>query len=198
MINNLNLEEIDALVLDFGGVVFLPKHIAVINFIKNTFSLEDKKDYDGNKIWDKCAVNNPFLKVEFWQEYATNIGLKKEIGNQLHNIFFESNLLFPETEELIKKAKKQGKKIYYLTNTKPKIFDSRNSSYILDYFDGGLTDLEAGVSKPDPKIYQILIQKFNLIPEKTLYLDDKLENIETGKKLGFKSILYSTCLNIST
>ena len=42
--------------------------------------------------------------------------------------------------------------------------------------------------KPDRAIYQLAISRFNLYPKETVFIDDKLENIKTAKKLNFKTI----------
>ena len=42
--------------------------------------------------------------------------------------------------------------------------------------------------KPDPAIFQIAIKTFKLIPKKTLFIDDKFDNINSAKKLGFKTL----------
>lgn len=38
--------------------------------------------------------------------------------------------------------------------------------------------------KPNPEIYEFVINQHELVPENTLFIDDKLENIEAAKKLG--------------
>ncbi|KAF2509176.1 HAD family phosphatase [Flavobacterium zhairuonense] len=45
---------------------------------------------------------------------------------------------------------------------------------------------EMRLRKPDPKIYQVLIDKHNLVPEKTLFVDDKTENTDSAETLGIK------------
>ncbi|RED23921.1 putative hydrolase of the HAD superfamily [Flavobacterium cutihirudinis] len=45
---------------------------------------------------------------------------------------------------------------------------------------------EMGLRKPDPKIYQVLLDKHNLIPENTLFIDDKTENTDSASTLGIK------------
>ena len=42
--------------------------------------------------------------------------------------------------------------------------------------------------KPDKEIYNLSISRFNLIPKETLFIDDKIENIKTAQRLGFKTI----------
>ncbi|WP_026727951.1 HAD family hydrolase [Flavobacterium denitrificans] len=45
---------------------------------------------------------------------------------------------------------------------------------------------EMGLRKPDPKIYQFLLDKHNLVPENTLFVDDKTENTDSASTLGIK------------
>jgi threonyl-tRNA synthetase len=195
--NKIYFDSLEAVVLDFGGVVFKQKHNAVIKLLKEKYSLVDKKDYDGGKIWDACREKNSFLDVDFWQNYAVFLGLDISIGSELEKIFFETNDTYPEIVELINTVKKQGKKIYYLTNTKQRIFDERKKTNIFKLFDGGLTDLEVGVSKPKFEIFEKLTGKYNLSPENTLFIDDKLENIESAQSLGFQTLLFNQHLNLN-
>ena len=37
-------------------------------------------------------------------------------------------------------------------------------------------------------IYKLAIKRFNLIPEETIFIDDKKENIDAANKLGFLTI----------
>lgn len=56
---------------------------------------------------------------------------------------------------------------------------------------GGIYSYVENISKPEPKIYQILIERYNLHPEETIFIDDKIKNIEEAEKLGIKGILYN-------
>ncbi len=55
-------------------------------------------------------------------------------------------------------------------------------------FQGQVVSGRVGASKPNPKIFSYLLQTFNARPEKTIFIDDKQENVEAAKKLGLKGI----------
>lgn len=40
------------------------------------------------------------------------------------------------------------------------------------------------VAKPDADIYRQMILSTGIQPEETLYLDDRVENVEAGRKMG--------------
>ena len=46
----------------------------------------------------------------------------------------------------------------------------------------------SGMRKPDTNFFKLVLQENNLIPKKTLFIDDLEENIETAKSLGIKTI----------
>ena len=57
-----------------------------------------------------------------------------------------------------------------------------------NYIDGGVYSYEVKVSKPKELIYKTLLQKYNLIPEETIFIDDSLKNIEIAQKNGINAI----------
>lgn len=61
---------------------------------------------------------------------------------------------------------------------------------IFRHFEAGTYSFEEGYMKPEPEIYQRAIARHGLTPQETLYIDDLPANIETGKRLGFRSHRY--------
>ena len=55
-------------------------------------------------------------------------------------------------------------------------------------FDGKIISGRDFLIKPDPAIYELAISRFNLIPEETLFIDDRLDNIEAAQNLNFQTI----------
>ena len=58
----------------------------------------------------------------------------------------------------------------------------------LKLFDGLLISGEDKLIKPDYAIYQLARDRFNLNPEETVFIDDKLENIQAAQEMNFKTI----------
>jgi 2-haloacid dehalogenase len=46
--------------------------------------------------------------------------------------------------------------------------------------------------KPFREIYELLIARFNIIPEKAIYIDDNLRNLVPVPELGFHTIHIQT------
>jgi HAD superfamily hydrolase (TIGR01509 family) len=56
-----------------------------------------------------------------------------------------------------------------------------------DFFHKAYYSNQMGHRKPDKEIYELLLQRENLNPHETFFVDDKIENIETAKRLGFQA-----------
>ena len=57
-----------------------------------------------------------------------------------------------------------------------------------DIFDLFINSAEEGVKKPDSKIFLLTCKKLEIRPKECLFMDDSLENIESAKSLGMKTI----------
>ena len=58
----------------------------------------------------------------------------------------------------------------------------------LNKFDGLIISGEYKIIKPNYQIYELAIKKFNLKPDKCVFVDDNLQNVKAAKDLGFKTI----------
>jgi len=78
---------------------------------------------------------------------------------------------------------------YVLSNWSAETFAGMEEDYpFLKKFDDLLISGAVNMVKPDNLIYELAISRFNLIPENTVFIDDKIENIRAAKKLNFKVI----------
>ena len=55
-------------------------------------------------------------------------------------------------------------------------------------FDKIFISAEMGVMKPNPKIYEMVLEALDLPAEETVFIDDFLHNIEAARKLGMHGI----------
>ncbi len=105
---------------------------------------------------------------------------------------------FPRSVELLKRLKGERYGIYGLTNWSAETIPLAYSKYdFFQLFDGIVVSDEEKVIKPDPKIYRILLERYKLTAENTLFIDDNPTNIETAEQLGFQTIVFDDIENIS-
>ncbi len=56
---------------------------------------------------------------------------------------------------------------------------------------------EEQIAKPDERIFKLLLEKYELNAEETLFIDDNKDNVETANGLGFKCIHLDHGVNLS-
>ena len=61
----------------------------------------------------------------------------------------------------------------------------------MKYFDMFFASYKLKVSKPDPKIFRIALNKTNTIPAESIYIDDLKKNVDAAKLLGINGIHYT-------
>lgn len=106
--------------------------------------------------------------------------------------FGESLRQYPGTKEWIRELQDKGLGVYILSNFGKHSFEQvrEDKMDFMDLVDGVLISYEVHQIKPDPAIYQSLLDRYGLKAEECVFLDDREENIRAAQKLGFSGILY--------
>lgn len=92
----------------------------------------------------------------------------------------------PGTAELLHEMGDRGVTLHGLTNMPSTVFAYLRETYReLQRFGVTVVSGDEGVIKPDPRIFEILIERASLAPARTLFIDDSRANIEAAEALGF-------------
>jgi len=92
--------------------------------------------------------------------------------------------------ELVKELKEKGYKIYLLSNAsirQRKYWDQVPGS---EYFDGTVISAEEKLVKPQPEIYKLICDRFNLVPSECVFIDDAINNCEGAFLCGINPIVF--------
>ena len=90
--------------------------------------------------------------------------------------------------EKVHALKEKGYKIYLLSNYNKDFFDVHTKGAdFLDDIDGKVVSYEIHQIKPEPAIYEYLLEKYELNPQECVFFDDRPENTEAAEKLGIQS-----------
>ena len=116
---------------------------------------------------------------------AQTIGFKGEL-----NEFMEAWVdIFSPNEpmsDVIQSLHSAGHRLILFSNiNEPHIHFLQDEHPIFKCFTGGIFSYRTGHIKPEPEIYQLAINEYELDPERTAYIDDLPANIKGGKKAGF-------------
>jgi 2-haloacid dehalogenase len=97
------------------------------------------------------------------------------------------------TVEILKQLKQAGYPLYGLSNWSAETFPYAREKYdFFDLLDGMVISGEVGHVKPDPEIFQILLDKIGRPTQECLLIDDSLTNIDQAKTMGFAVIHFQT------
>lgn len=123
---------------------------------------------------------------------AESIKRDPEIEREILNFFNSFTEVVKEYEhsaEFVDSLKKNGYKVYLLSNYSKKNFEMGKPYFkFVNYVDGGVISYQVKSIKPEPKIYQSLIDKYQINPEEAVFLDDLMANLEGAKPFGFHTI----------
>jgi len=90
------------------------------------------------------------------------------------------------TIEILKQLKQAGYHLYGLSNWSAETFPLAREKYdFFGLFDDMVISGEVGHVKPDPEIFQIMLNKIGRPAQECLFIDDSLPNIKQAEAMGF-------------
>jgi HAD superfamily hydrolase (TIGR01509 family) len=181
------------IVFDVGGVfaIWQPKAIFKKYFASDAEvdKFMEEIDFEGMNAKGDLGINITSMVNELAEKFPQ---YKEPIlaydKNWLDTIVAEID----GTKDLVKKLKANGYKIYILSNWESDKFRLFNSKYkILELADGYIISGDVNEIKPEPTIYNMLTKKYNLVKDECVFLDDRMENVDGAKRVGWKGILFT-------
>lgn len=92
--------------------------------------------------------------------------------------------------ELIEELKGMGYGMYLLSNASLRQHDYWPRVPASKFFDGTLISADVGLVKPQPEIYRLLCERFSLIPEECVFIDDSTPNAEGAYFCGINALVF--------
>ncbi|MFA4887348.1 MAG: HAD family phosphatase [Candidatus Nanoarchaeia archaeon] len=181
---------IKVIIFDYFGVFAKPGTFdALIEDTAQKYEVdEDKFRSLRRKLWDKARVSE-ISEKEFWETLVKEIRLPIS-SEQLKKEWYGSFSPIQETFELAERLKKNYK-VALISNTILEWFTYWKKKYDLeDVFDAIFVSYELKVAKPGKEIFLIALKKLKVKAEECVFIDDKLENLETAKELGMEIIQF--------
>ena len=154
-----------------------------------------------------AKVNAALWSTGYWKELDRNVLTEDEIlglfysaGPDCKDEIFEVYSRVGECMErndwavpLVDELKERGYRVLYLSNFSPHVMGCNPAAYdAVTHMDGGVYSCDVKVIKPSPEIYQAIIDKYDLVPEECLFIDDHRDNIAMARKFGMKGIIFSS------
>ena len=182
-------QKIKNLIFDVGGVIILTKKVDFSKFDK-MFSLRaGTMEKIVRTCFSKKMTDKDFDEKSFFEENFSHLLSWTDYQKILERIYKTEKTNKPLLNWI--KKKKKTYKMFLLTNNTAALKPLLKEKFKIDHlFNFVFNSAEIGLAKPDPKLFEYLLKKIKTSPRECLFIDDKPENIEVARKIGFLSILF--------
>ena len=118
------------------------------------------------------------------EELAAYRGVEPKFACEMITIAIGKQETIRPTEKLIDELKAAGYKLYVLSNMSREFIDFLRKQKVYENFDGDVVSCEVGIVKPMPEIYDLLLERFDIDPAETIFIDDRKENVDAAAAKG--------------
>ena len=179
------------IIFDFGGVLmdWNPRY-----FFKDYFNDDEKMEFflrniaddDWNAEQDRgrsLAEGTEILVAKF-PEWETEIRAYYDNWTTM----LRSDI--PENVAVLRQLKHSDYELFGLTNWSAETFPYALANYdFFEIFNGKIVvSGEEKLIKPNPEIWHVLLNRYQIKAEESVFIDDNPKNIETAKNLGFITV----------
>lgn len=205
-------EEIDAILFDAGGVLWdlqpSPEEIFSETLTERGAAFERSALAKAMRKADR-ALDDEFAQLEvddesgFWKRYDRLVlselgldvdldGFSNELSARLRGTFnkVESWRAFPDAVPALEAVRRRGFRtgmVSNATNLARKVLENLDMERLFDFV---IISEEVGVRKPDPRIFQIALERAGTVPSRTVFLGDKpATDLMGAAKVGIRGVL---------
>lgn len=183
-----------AIVFDLGGVLldWDPRHL-----YRTVFAETEEMEYFLEEIcspaWNaQMDVDKSFQEgiTDLLPEYSTYAAQIRLYQTRWPEMLKGD---FPDSVAVLKELRDAGYRLAALSNWSRETFPVVKAQYeFLGWFDPLILSGEVGLAKPDPRIFQVLLQEVGRPARDCVFIDDNPENIAEAGRQGFETIRFSS------
>ena len=162
----------------FGYPEDILKRLAKATVLSGMWGELDRRVLSEEELMELFSQNDPELEPVIRECLSTYCGMLR---------------MYDYTIPWIRELRQKGYKVYYLSNM-PAIAsrDCAEELAFTDETDGGILSWTERIIKPDPAIYQLFLERYELKPEECVFLDDTEKNIKGACSVGMYGILFQS------
>ena len=129
-----------------------------------------------SKYW--CELDRGVMTYE--EVMDKFVSLDKEMENEIRRVLADTHGIVTGrayATPWVCSLKKMGLNVYVLSN-------------FSDYTDGGIISYKEHLIKPDPAVYNLLLERYGLKAKECVFIDDLQENVDAAVKQGIHGIVF--------
>jgi epoxide hydrolase-like predicted phosphatase len=192
----------EAVIFDFGYVLFLPIDKEAWQANLQALAIEHGFEKAGH-LWEHIYESDAWERAKrgqmtrdaFWADRVGALGVKDEAGvTRIRQRLFEHvPAIHPAMRQLVHDLR-PSVRLAILSNTAVRNMDRwlAEEHDMAGVFEVVVGSADVRLAKPEPEIYQMVLERLGLPPHKTLFIDDMQRNIEAAQALGIPSIEFTS------
>jgi len=182
------------IVFDVGNVIvpWDPLGIERVAFGSERIAEPDYvSPFRGNPVW--LAVNRGELSLEQAKDaYEADYGFDRSDIDRLYVSLRASFPLISDTVAMMQELRSAGYRLFAITDNVHEIVAQLKRDYSFwELFDHAAVSAELGVLKPDPKIYQWLLEAAGIDPTESVFMDDVQRNVDGAIAQGMRAFVFT-------
>ena len=188
--------QIRAVLFDFGGVIVRTNDRTPRERLAARLGIA--YDQLSSLVFDsESALQATLGKIttqKHWEALRNELGLSQDDHANLPLDFWGGDVLDQELVDYIR-ALRPDYKTSLISNAWDDLRQVLEYTWkISDVFDEIIISAEVGVAKPDPRIYQIALERLAVAPQQAVFVDDFPANIAGARAVGMHAIHFKNSL----
>lgn len=185
------------IVLDIGGVLFDNSQDNIDEALGHPCHAEYRRAYMSDD-FQRCMLGKMTVS-DYIASIAGQPGsddIEFMLSPQNYPLVYPLNI---EVYEYVRQLRKNGYRIYLLSNATAE--DVEYISSVINtntLVDGAVYSHIEHITKPDARIYQIIIERYNLDPDETIFFDDRQDNVNGAIAAGLPAKLFRSVDDIKS
>jgi putative hydrolase of the HAD superfamily len=182
------------IIFDFGRVISAQKPESLFR------TYEKELDLDPNTIntimfnseaWHNALVGGK-TDEEFWYAIGPKLGLHSpDMIDAFRRRYRADETVNEEVLNLIHRLHGHCR-LAVLSNSPPGLSQWLAEWRILDLFEVVFCSGDEGVAKPDPRSFELTLERLGVLPQDAVFIDDTTENVTAARLLGLHGVLFTT------
>ena len=185
----------DAVIFDYGRVLSLAPSEAELQEFAALVGVTEPPFFE---IYSATRLDYDAGRADFrqhWRAFADATGVELRPA-QVERIAGMETLMWlrvnPEALALAREIKANRVRTAILSNIPHDLLADVRKFRWLDEFEVKIWSCELGVLKPDPAIYRVCLDALGCPAERTLFFDDRANNVEAARDLGMEAHIFES------
>jgi putative hydrolase of the HAD superfamily len=185
---------IRAIIFDFGRVISAQKPPSLFHRYEKDLGLPPgtlNPIMFRSHVWQDALIGRKTAKG-FWYAIGPEIGLNTTAEiDAFRRRYHGDEATNKDVLDLIRRLHGPYK-LAVLSNSPPGLVRWLTDWGILELFDVVFCSGDEGVMKPDPRAFQMTLERLGAKPEEAVFIDDTMEHVEAARRLGLHGIPFTT------